>query len=112
MMFLCKTSPPHQQFGQHFEGKAKSFEMQIQARFKKVPSGIIYMGAELQSRPKWGLITQTLSTVIMKFASTLVKTMHYSFGKQLIPKISANEGEVELMHATFPLWRVMDRVSE
>lgn len=60
------------------------------------------MGAELSERPKWNFITQTLSSVVMKFASQLQRTLHYSFGDK---KPTADPADAEMMHATFPLFQ-------
>jgi Protein of unknown function (DUF1769) len=75
----------------------------LQGRFAAQPAGGLYMGAELSEKPKWGLVTQTMSSVVMRFASQLVKTLHYSFGDKRAP---ADAGDAELMHATFPLFQV------
>ena len=65
------------------------------------------MGAELTERPKWNFLTQTIASVVMKFASQLVRTLHYSFGDKKPP---ADAADAELMYATFPLFQVTDGI--
>ncbi len=110
LLFLCQTDPPSWN-STLFEGRKHKFEMQIQVKLKVVPRGIAYMGVELNDKPKWGILTMTIARVIMKFASTIVKSMHYSLGGRRTPQSSPftrilNE---EKVHATFPLYRVVDQ---
>jgi len=39
VLFMLKTNPEHPRFVDHFKGKQRLFEMQIQGQFKKLPDG-------------------------------------------------------------------------
>lgn len=107
-MFLCRTVPPSPVVGNLFEGRKDMFEMQIQAKLKSDPSGgVVYMGGELPRKPKWGFMTMTVARIVMKFGSTLVKGLHYNLGDG---RGSRDPLDEEVMHTTFPLYRVMDRI--
>ncbi len=110
LLFLCQTDPPSWN-STLFEGRKHKFEMQIQVKLKVVPRGIVYMGVELNDKPKWGVLTMTIARVIMKFASTIVKSMHYSLDGRRTPQSSSFTGILneEKVHATFPLYRVVDQ---
>ncbi len=109
LMFLCRTDPPSWNSAL-FEGRNHKFEIQIQVKLKVVPRGIAHMGVELNEKPKWGILTMTLARVVMKFASTIVTSMHYSLGGRT-PQSSSSTDLLneEKVHATFPLYRVVDR---
>ncbi|CAN0461692.1 unnamed protein product, partial [Ectocarpus sp. 8 AP-2014] len=70
MLFLVKCNPPDPKWAAHFEGSNsnRAFEMQIQGKLKLLPKGEVYMGGELDERPKQGLVTQTVSKIVMSFA--------------------------------------------
>ncbi|CAM9517348.1 unnamed protein product, partial [Hapterophycus canaliculatus] len=107
MLFLVKCNPPDPKWAAHFQGvnSSRAFEMQIQGKLKLLPKGEVYMGGELEERPKQGLVTQTLSKIVMSFAKQMVKSLHYSFGER---RPSSDPLDVEKPHVTFPLYRVMD----
>ncbi len=108
IMFLCRTDPPSWNSAL-FEGCNHNFETQIQVKLKVVPRGIAYMGVELNEKPKWSILTMTLAHVVMKFASRLIKSMHYNLGGRT-PQSSSSADLIneEKVHATFPLYRVVD----
>eukprot|EP00752_Nemacystus_decipiens_P007824 g6989.t1 len=107
MLFLVKGDPPDPRWAAHFEGpnSNRAFEMQIQGKLKLLPKGEVYMGGELGERPKQGLVTQTVSKIVMSFAKQMVKSLHYSFGERRAP---SDPMDAESPHVTFPLYRVMD----
>ncbi|EOD31737.1 hypothetical protein EMIHUDRAFT_442069 [Emiliania huxleyi CCMP1516] len=85
-----------------FDGRSRGLEMQVQGRFKRRPSGTVYLGGEVTERMQLGLVTRGLSKLILQL---LVKFnppgMHYSFGDR--------EGRM-LPHIVLPLWRAVDRL--
>ncbi len=109
-LFLCQTDPPSWNSAM-FEGRKHKFEMQIQVKLKVVPRGIAYMGVEINNKPKWGILTMTVANVALKFASTIVKSMHYSLGGRRTHQFSSSTDPLneEKVHATFQLYRVVDR---
>ncbi|CAM9874990.1 unnamed protein product [Ascophyllum nodosum] len=105
MLFLLNSVPPDPKWGAYFEGKNRAFEMQIQGQLKSLPKGEVYMGGELEERPKQGLVTQTVSKIVMSFAKQMVRSLHYSFGEK---RAVSEPLDAQAPHVTFPLYRVMD----
>ena len=54
--------------------------MQVQGRFKRMPVGEIYVGADVTNKMELGIITRSFSRAILKFINTMVNDLHYSFG--------------------------------
>lgn len=106
VLFMLRTKPEDPRYVAHFAGKQRLFEMQIQGKFKKLPDGVLYMGAELTEKMHMGLVTKTVAGMILSFARRVLKNLHYSFGEK--GEVSADE--IELPHITFPLSRGMDRL--
>ena len=108
VLFMLRTKPEDPRYVAHFAGKQRLFEMQIQGKFKKLPQGVLYMGAELTERMHMGLVTKTVAGMILGFARRVLKNLHYSFGDK--PGGVQEADEMELPHLTFPLSRGMDRL--
>ena len=81
-----------------------SFEVQVQGKFKRVPSGDIYVGADISTRMELGIITRSFCRAILSFASTMVQDLHYSFGDR--PSVP----NYEIPHLVAPIFKSMDRV--
>jgi hypothetical protein len=72
---------------------------------KFVPQGEVILGGELADRMQVSFVTRSLLSFLMKFAMSLNPFLHFGFGDEPKP-----DGNFELPHLTFPLFRVMDRV--
>jgi len=82
----------------------RMFEVQVQGRFKKVPEGDIYVGADALFQLELGLLTRTFVKAVLSFLKTLVTNLHYSFGES-----KAKDG-YETAHVVAPLFSTMDKV--
>jgi hypothetical protein len=84
-----------------FEGKQRKFEVQIQGRFRKKPTGTVFIGGEITEGPMaLGLVTKSLCNMLLAFCRRMNGLMHYSFG---------DGGNVELPHIVFPLYTSVDK---
>ena len=83
-----------------FAGKKRTIEVQFQLRFKRTPSGVLYLGGELPRKMQLGLMTKGLCNVVIALVNKISAQGHASFGK-IVP---GNEAETELPHIAFPLW--------
>lgn len=76
----------------------------MQGRFKKVPEGLIYVGADAIFQLQLGLLTQSFVKAVLSFLKTLVNNLHYSFGD------SKSVPGYETAHVVAPLFSTMDKV--
>ena len=80
------------------------FEVQVQGRFKKVPKGAVYVGADAENKLELGLLTRSFCRVILQFVMTMVRNLHYSFGE------TAKGDDYEISHIVAPLFSTMDKI--
>ena len=81
-----------------------TFEVQVQGKFKRVPTGEIYVGADVPNKLELGMITKSFCRAALSFASTMAQDLHYSFGND--PDLVKN---FEFPHLVGPLFKCMDR---
>jgi hypothetical protein len=111
ILFLMRTEPMDPTWAARFEGQQRQFEMQMTGQFKKLPQGTLFMGAELQGRPRIGMVTSRLVTMVMNFAARKVLGMHWSLGEQSYKATDAKSRKLfEAPHAVFPLECAMDKL--
>lgn len=82
-----------------FEGKKRTFELQVQGQFKKEVDGDVFISVEITQKMKLGLLAMGMCKVLLKFAQSLNKRLYYSFGDE--------SGDV-LPHIAFPLMSNVD----
>lgn len=80
------------------------FEVQVQGRFKRMPIGEIFVGAESANKMELGLITRSISKAVCNFAGTMVQDLHYSFGD---PPTQPN---YQTPHIVAPLFPTLDKI--
>ncbi len=80
--------------------------MQVQGKFKRMPVGEIYVGADVTNKMELGIITRSFSRAVLKFVGTMVNDLHYSFGD------FPNESGFEKPHLVAPLFTTMDKIIE
>ena len=85
----------------------RTFEIQVQGKFKRLPEGEIYVGAEATDKMEMGFMTRTFAIMALKFARSLVPNLHYSFGEDT----SSNE-DYEIPHLVGPMFPTLDRILE
>nr|CCA19121.1 conserved hypothetical protein [Albugo laibachii Nc14] len=93
-----------------FQGKRRLFWIQLQIRFKKVPSGPLFIGGEVPHSMNLGFFTQGLARLILRILNSLLSGLHYGFGAfyKTDPKVTHPNDE-ELPHIVFPLYTSVDQ---
>ena len=89
---------------QDFFFKSRQFEVQVQGKFKRVPQGEIYVGAEAVNKMELGFMTRSLSKAALSFAGSMVSNLHYSFGDSQTLK------DYEIPHVVAPMFPTMDKI--
>lgn len=84
--------------------RRRLFEVQVQGKFKRLPNGEVYVGAEATSKMELGILTRSISLAAMKLCSTMVTDMHYSFGD------SPSSPAYQLPHVVGPIFPTFDKV--
>ena len=75
--------------------------MQVQGRFKKVPEGELFMGAEITRKMELGLFTKGICSSILQIVRAVNPYLHHSFG---------DNKDFELPHIVGPMWSLFDRL--
>lgn len=78
--------------------------MQVQGKFKRLPNGEIYCGAEGTKRMELGMFGRSICKAILSFVGTMVSNTHYSFG------MDPNDPDFENPHLVAPLFSSMDKI--
>jgi hypothetical protein len=90
----------------HFKGRQRFFEIQIQGHFKSKPTGALMMGGEVDGVIKLsGGLLGTVANILLSLCSRLIANTHYSYGEEPVAS-----GLYERAHMCFPLFKAMDRV--
>lgn len=82
----------------------KYFEVQIQGKFKQLPTGDLYCGIESSNKVELGLITRSISKAALSFFSKIIIGLQHSFGD------SKSEPDFEEAHLVAPMFNAMDKI--
>lgn len=102
--FMLRTDPIDSELKHIFTGNKRTFELQVQGKFKRYPIGELFAGGESSQKLEMGLITKGISKVLMQFLSTLVADLHYSFGDV------ASTKNFQFPHSTAPAFSAIDKI--
>eukprot|EP00981_Chlorochromonas_danica_P015379 scaffold11846_cov149-Ochromonas_danica.AAC.10 len=80
------------------------FEVQVQGKFKRAPAGEVFVGAEASQKLELGILTRSISRLVLQFISTMVGDLHYSFGD------NQNNPAFELPHVVSPIFPTFDKI--
>ena len=80
------------------------FEVQVQGKFKRMPVGEIFCGAESSNKMELGLITRSISKAACNFCATIVNDLHYSFGDD------QDAPNYQVPHIVAPLFPTLDKI--
>ena len=104
--------PEASRISRFFKGKKRRFEFQFQVRLKRVPTGPLFLGCELEHPIRVGAITKGLVNILLAMVRRINPGFHHSWGPDST-KLSTEEiqaGNYEKTHLSFPVEASMDRI--
>ena len=103
VLLMINSGSPDNPFRERFSGAAQKYrmEIQVQGKFKRIPKGRLFMGAEVTKRMELGMIGKAMSGTILQIGKKVNAFMHHSFG---------DKKNFELPHITSPVWSTIDKL--
>lgn len=102
VQLLVNSTEEHREpFVSIFRTNKYRFELQIQGRFKQVPSGQLFFGGEITKKMELGMITRGICAGLLQLCRGVNAYMHHSFG---------DKDNFELPHIVGPFWSTVDRL--
>jgi hypothetical protein len=106
------TGETPQRISKYMKGKKRRFEFQFQVKFKRIPTGPLFLGSEVEERLKVSKFTKRLTTVLLAMIRKITPGFHYSWGtdmKDTTPE-GLKQGNYEKSHLSFPVETSMNRI--
>ena len=109
---IAPTGETPQRVSKYFKDYKRRFEFQFQIKLKKIPSGPLFLGCEVENMIKLSRLTKGLTGFLLAMIRRINSGFHYSWGVEkgkLDPKVR-EEGSYEKTHLSFPVEASMDRI--
>ena len=101
-----------QRISKYMKPLKRRFEFQFQIKLKKVPTGPLFLGCEVNELIKISRWTKGLAGVLLAMIRRINPGFHYSWGadKNKTSAKAFEEGKYERTHLSFPVEASMDRI--
>jgi hypothetical protein len=96
---------------EYMKGQQRRWEFQFRVKFKKVPTGPIFLGCEVERKMKLGRMTKALTTFLLNMIGRINTGFHYSWG--ITKKTTMDDlktGNYEKTHLSFPIEASMGKI--
>jgi hypothetical protein len=106
------TGETPMRISKYMKGYKRRFEFQFQIKLKKIPSGPLFLGCEVEEMIKMSRWTKGLTGFLLAMIRRINSGFHYSFGimKDKADPVALKEGRYEKTHLSFPVEASMDRI--
>ena len=93
------------------KGQQRRWEFQFRVKFKKVPTGPIFLGCEVDRKIKLGRLTKGLTSFLLAMIGRINTGFHYSWGiDKKTTKEDLESGNYEKTHLSFPVEASMGKI--
>lgn len=109
---LAPTLDSAKRISKYLKNYKRRFEFQFQIKLKKVPTGPLFLGCELEEMIKISRWTKGLTGVLLAMIRRINSGFHYSWGieKDSTDPEDIEAGRYEKTHLSFPVEASMDRI--
>lgn len=105
------TLPRAKATSEYMKGQQRRWEFQFRVKFKKVPTGPIFLGCEVDRKMKLGRLTKGLTSFLLAMIGRINTGFHYSWGvDKKTKKEDLESGNYEKTHLSFPVEASMGKI--
>ena len=105
------TLPRAKATSEYMKGQQRRWEFQFRVKFKKVPTGPIFLGCEVERKIKLGRLTKGLTSFLLAMIGRINTGFHYSWGiNKKTTQEDLDTGNYEKTHLSFPVEASMGRI--
>lgn len=106
------TGETPQRISKYMKGYKRRFEFQFQIKFKKAPTGPLFLGCEVEDTIKLSTWTRGLTGFLLAMIRRINSGFHYSWGveTEYLNAQDLQDKNYEKTHLSFPVEASMDRI--